>query len=37
MSFEKEVKERIDAIGQNEELKSCAHNFTKASLAPKYS
>lgn len=37
MSFEKEVKERIDAIGQNEDLKSCAHNFLKASLAPKYS
>ncbi len=37
MSFEKEVNERIDAIGQNEELKSCARNFLKASLAPKYS
>lgn len=37
MSFEKEVKERIDAIGQNEELKSIAHRFTKTSLAPKYS
>lgn len=37
MSFEKEVKERIDAIGQNEELKSSAHNFLKASLTPKYS
>lgn len=37
MSFEKEVKERINAIGQNEELKSCAHNFMKASLSPKYS
>ncbi len=37
MSFEKEVKERIDAIGQNEELKSIAHSFTKASLASKYS
>ena len=37
MSFEKEVKERIDAIGQNGELKSSAHNFIKASLAPKYS
>lgn len=37
MSFEKEVKERIDAIGQNEELKSSAHHFMKASLTPKYS
>jgi len=37
MNFDKEVKERIDAIGQNEELKSCAHNFLKASLTPKYS
>lgn len=37
MSFEKEVKERVDAIGQNEELKSCANNFLKASLTPKYS
>lgn len=37
MSFEKEVKERIDAIGQNEELKASAHNFLEASLAPKYS
>lgn len=37
MSFEKEVKERIDAINQNVELRSCAHNFMKASLAPKYS
>ena len=37
MSFEKEVKERVAAIGQNEELKACAHNFLEASLAPKYS
>lgn len=37
MSFEKEVKERVDAIGQNEELKSSAHNFLKVSLKPKYS
>jgi cephalosporin hydroxylase len=37
MSFEKEVKERVDAIGQNEELKSSANNFMKTSLAPKYS
>lgn len=37
MSFEKEVKERIDAIGQNDELKASAHEFLKASLTPKYS
>jgi cephalosporin hydroxylase len=37
MSFEKEVKERIDAIGHNDELKSSAFNFMKASLVPKYS
>lgn len=37
MSFENEVKERIDAIGQNEELQACSHAFIKASLAPKYS
>ena len=37
MSFEKEVNERIDAIGQNELLKSAGHEFMKASLAPKYS
>jgi cephalosporin hydroxylase len=37
MSFEKEVKQRIDAIGQNEELKSFANNFMKASITPKYS
>lgn len=37
MSFEKEIKERIDANAQNKELKACAHNFLKASLAPKYS
>lgn len=37
MSFEKEVKERIDAIGQNGKLKSSAHEFLKNSLAPKYS
>lgn len=37
MSFEKEVKERIDAIGQNDALKASAHNFLEASLAPKYS
>lgn len=37
MSFEKECKERIDAIGQNEALKSSAHAFMKASVDPKYS
>jgi len=37
MSFEKEVKERIDANGQNELLKSSAHEFIKTSLAPEYS
>ncbi|GAO34789.1 cephalosporin hydroxylase [Sulfuricella sp. T08] len=37
MSFEKEVKERVNAIGQNEKLKSCAHNFLEASLQPQYS
>lgn len=37
MSFEKEVKERIAAIGQNKELKASAHNFLKDSLAPQYS
>ncbi len=37
MSFEKEVQERIDAIGKNETLKSSAHAFMKASVDPKYS
>lgn len=37
MSFEEEVKERVDTIGQNEELKASAYNFMKVSLAPKYS
>lgn len=37
MSFEKEVQERIDAIGQNTELKSTALAFMKASVEPKYS
>lgn len=37
MSFDKEVKERIDAIGQNDKLKASAHNFLEDSLAPKYS
>jgi cephalosporin hydroxylase len=37
MSFEREVQERIEAIGNNEELKSCAHDFLKASVKQKYS
>jgi len=37
MNFEKEVKERIDANGQNKEMKSCAHSFMKASSVSKYS
>lgn len=37
MSFKKEVQERIGAIGNNEELKSSAHAFIKASVGPKYS
>jgi len=37
MSFENEVKERIDSNSQNKELKSYAHDFMKASVAPKYS
>ncbi|MDD5273645.1 MAG: cephalosporin hydroxylase family protein [Methylovulum sp.] len=37
MSFDKEVQERVNAIGNNEELKASAHNFLKDSLAPKYS
>jgi cephalosporin hydroxylase len=37
MSFENEVTDRVKAIGQNEELKSCANSFMKASLTPQYS
>ena len=37
MNFENEVKQRIAEMGQNELLKSTAHEFIKASLAPKYS
>lgn len=37
MSFNKEVQERISAIGQDETLKSSAHTFMKASVEPKYS
>lgn len=37
MSFKDEEKERVDAMSKNEALKSSAHNFLEASLAPKYS
>ncbi len=37
MSFEKEVDERIEAMGSNKELISSAHQFMKTSLLPKYS
>lgn len=37
MSFKKEVQERIGVIDNNEELKSSAHAFMKASVGPKYS
>lgn len=37
MSFENEVKERIDAIANNDQLKVAAHDFLKASLPPQYS
>jgi len=37
MSFEKEVKDRIDAIESNKELKESAHEFLKASLLSQYS
>lgn len=37
MSFENEVKERIDAIANNDQLKVAAHDFLKASLTPQYS
>lgn len=37
MSFEKEVKERIDSNSKNDNLKSSAHQFIKESLAPGYS
>ena len=37
MRFEEEVKERIDALNQNKDLKSYAHHFMRASMAPKYS
>lgn len=37
MGFENEVIERVAAISKNTDLKLCASNFMKASLAPKYS
>jgi cephalosporin hydroxylase len=37
MNFNKEVEERISAIAQNDNLKSSAHEFMKASVEPKYS
>lgn len=37
MNFKETVAERLEENGQNKELHSCAHNFLKASLAPKYS
>lgn len=37
MSFQKEVHERIKAIGTNEELRSSAHDFMRLSVEPKYS
>ena len=37
MSFKKQVQEKIDAIGQNEMLKSSAHAFMQASVDSKYS
>lgn len=37
MTFKEETNERIEAIGQNKELKESACNFLKASIIPKYS
>jgi cephalosporin hydroxylase len=37
MNFDKEVKERIDAIGCDEPLNATANAFMKASVDPKYS
>jgi cephalosporin hydroxylase len=37
VNFEQEVQQRIAAIGQDEALKTRAHEFMEASLAPKYS
>ncbi|MFA7172449.1 MAG: cephalosporin hydroxylase family protein [Kiritimatiellia bacterium] len=35
--FNDEINDRLETMGQNEELKISAHNFMAASLAPKYS
>jgi len=37
MDFKEQIVKRLDENGQNAELHSCAHNFLKASLVPKYS
>ena len=37
MNFKETVAQRLDENGQNKELHTSAHNFLKASLAPKYS
>jgi cephalosporin hydroxylase len=37
MNFKETVEERLEENGQNKELHAHAHNFLKASLAPKYS
>lgn len=37
MDFKDEVKERLESNGLNQELKSAAHEFLKASIIPKYS
>jgi len=37
MSFENEVKERINAISRNEDLRKSANEFMKESLLPQYS
>ena len=37
MDFKEQIVKRLDENGRNAELHSCAHNFLKASLAPKYS
>jgi len=37
MSFENEVKDRVDVIAENTDLKTSAHEFLKKSLLPQYS
>lgn len=37
MNFEKEVEQRIQAAGRNQELKDTAHGFMQASLGTQYS